>query len=35
MLFRLIALINTIREVITDARTLRRTMARKHGWMAE
>jgi 1,4-dihydroxy-2-naphthoate octaprenyltransferase len=35
MLFRLIALIKNIREVVSDSRALRRTMAHKHGWMSE
>jgi hypothetical protein len=35
MLFRVIAFINSFREVMADSRALRTKMARKHGWMAE
>jgi hypothetical protein len=35
MLFRLIAFVNDVRQIFSDAIALRNSMSRKHGWMSE
>ena len=35
MIYRLIALYNAAASIFTDARALRASLARKHGWMSE
>ncbi len=35
MIYRLIAFVTALTEVLRDAHALRATMHRKHGWMTE